>query len=85
MSAVDSIEIELTIQIGEAVLPLGRLLKMPRGAVIPLGRDERKPLEILANGRKIACGRVVLDGENITVAIESALRRGLDVDRAAPA
>ncbi len=71
MTAVDRIEVELTVQIGEASLPLGRLLRMPRGAVIPLGRDERKPLDILANGRKVAFGRVVLDGENVTVAVES--------------
>lgn len=71
MSAVDGIEIELTVRIGEAELPLGRLMRMSRGAVIPLGRDERKPLDILANGRKIATGRVVLDGENVTVAIST--------------
>ena len=76
MSALDAIEIELTVSIGEAELPLGRLLKMSRGAVIPLGRDERKPLEILANGRKIADGRVVLEGENVAVAIDGRSAAG---------
>lgn len=73
MSVVDNIEIELTVRIGEASVPLGRLLRMTRGAVIPLARDERKPLEILANGRKIADGRVVLNGEDVSVAIDSAV------------
>lgn len=69
MSGVDGIEIELTVLIGEASLPLRKLVRLPRGAVIPLGRDERKPVEILANGRKIANGKVVLRGEDVAVEI----------------
>lgn len=67
MAPVNKIEIELTVLIGEAELPLKRLLRMGRGAFISLGGDERKSLEILANGRKIADGRVVLNGDRIAV------------------
>ncbi len=70
MSSVDEIEIELTVQIGEAELPLKRLLRMGRGAFIPLGGDERKRLDVLANGRKIARGHVVLNGDEVTVQID---------------
>ena len=68
---LDGLEIELTVQVGEALLPFGRLVSLQRGAVIPLGRDEHKPIDILANGRKIADGRVVLNGENIAVSVEA--------------
>lgn len=67
MAPVNKIEIELTVLIGEAELPLKRLLRMGRGALIPLGGDERKSLEILANGRKIANGRVVLNGDKVAI------------------
>lgn len=67
MAPTNKIEIELTVLIGEAELPLKRLLRMGRGAFIPLGGDERKSLEILANGRKIADGRAVLDGDRVAV------------------
>ena len=67
MAPVDKIEIELTMLIGHAALPLCQLLRKGRGAVIPLGRGDSEPLEILANGRKIAEGRVVLRGEEIGV------------------
>lgn len=70
MAALDKIEIELTVLIGEAELPLSRLLRMGRGAFIPLGGDERKPLEILANGQKIAEGRVVLQGDEVRVQLQ---------------
>jgi flagellar motor switch protein FliN/FliY len=69
MSAVNRVEIELTVRIGEATLPLGRLLRMGRGAVIPLKSDERKPVDILANGQKIADGRVILMGERVAIAL----------------
>ncbi|MEM8771017.1 MAG: FliM/FliN family flagellar motor switch protein [Pseudomonadota bacterium] len=69
MAITETIEIELTMRIGEAALPIGRLLRMPRGGVIPLGRDERKPIDILANGQRVAGGRVVLNGENVAVVV----------------
>lgn len=72
MASTDKISIELTVLIGEAELPLKRLLRMGRGAFIPLGGDERKPVEILANGRKVAEGRVVLRGEGVAVRIDGA-------------
>ena len=70
MASIDNIEIELTVLIGEARLPLKRLLRMGRGAFIPLGGDERKPLEIRANGRKIADGRVVLRGDDVAIQVD---------------
>ncbi len=75
MASTDKISIELTVLIGEAELPLKRLLRMGRGAFIPLGGDERKPLEILANGRKIAEGRVFLKGESVAVRVSGAARQ----------
>jgi flagellar motor switch protein FliN/FliY len=67
MAPVDKIEVELTVLVGEAELTLRQLLRKGRGAVISLGRNERKPLEILANGRKIAEGRVILRGDEVAV------------------
>lgn len=72
MTALDEIEIELTIRIGEAEMALGKFLRLSRGSVIPLGRDECKPLDILANGRKIATGRVHLQGENVGVSVDDS-------------
>jgi len=69
MAQIGNLEVELTVLVGTAKLPLQRLLRMGRGAVIPLGGDETKSLEILANGRKIAQGRVLLDGDNVTVEV----------------
>ena len=70
MANVNDIEIELTVQIGEAVLPLKRLLSIGRGGVISLGGDDEQPVKILANGRPIRTGQVILRGEQIAVAVD---------------
>ena len=75
MPQINDVTVELTIRIGEAELPLQRLLSMDRGAFIPLGGDENKPLDILANGRPIATGCVVLDGDKVKVAITAGARK----------
>ena len=69
MAAVEQIDVELTIVVGSAELPLAAALSLGRGAVIPLGRDALKPISILANGRKIADGRVKLIGDRIAVEV----------------
>lgn len=69
MAPIDKIEVELTVLIGQATLPLRQLLRKGRGAVIPIGGDDQKALEILANGRKIASGRVVLKGDDVAVEV----------------
>lgn len=68
-TAMSNIEVELMVLVGSADMPLARLLRLSRGAVIPLGGDPGQPLQILANGRPVARGRVQLDGEQVTVAV----------------
>ena len=69
MAAVEQVDVELTIVVGSAELPLAAALSLGRGAVIPLGRDALKPISILANGRKIADGKVKLIGDRIAVEV----------------
>ena len=69
MTAVEHVDVELTIVIGSTELPLAAALSLGRGAVIPLGRDALKPISILANGRKIADGKVILFGDRVAVEV----------------
>jgi flagellar motor switch protein FliN/FliY len=69
MSAVEQIDIELTVVVGMASLPLTRFLKLGRGAVIQLGRDIASPVVILANGKSVARGRVKICGDRVAVEI----------------
>ncbi len=71
MAAVEQIDVELTIEVGAAEMPLAAAMALGRGAIVPLGRDATKPIAILANGRKIADGRVRLVGDRIAVEVVS--------------
>lgn len=78
--ALDGLDVELTAVLGRASLPLHRLLRMGRGAVIALDPSPDDEVEILANGLAVARGRVVVDGSTIFVEIIE-LVRGIEVTR----
>jgi flagellar motor switch protein FliN/FliY len=75
MAPLGKIEVELMVVVGSAEMPLQKLLRLTRGAVIPLGGDASEPLTILANGRPVAQGRVSLSGERVNVEICSTAAR----------
>ena len=71
MAGVEHIDLDVTIVVGTAEMPLSRFLELGRGAVIPLGRDASQPLDLLANGRAVAKGTVKLKGETVTIEVNS--------------
>lgn len=66
---VHNVEVELTVILGRCRLPMHQLLKMGRGAIIPLGTVESEAVWILANNHPIARGDIVIDGERLTVVV----------------
>jgi flagellar motor switch protein FliN len=69
VAQVDRVEVEVYVILGRATLPMHQLLRMGRGAVIPLDAENDEGVYILANNHPIAIGDVVLDGERVTVEI----------------
>jgi flagellar motor switch protein FliN/FliY len=81
VTALDSLYVDLTVVLGHTHMPLRKLLRMGRGAVIALGAHESDPVEILANDHPIARGTVVVTGSTITVEVIEMIRKA-DVERA---
>ena len=75
MSSINSVPIELTVVLGNSVMPISQLLRMGRGAVIELDTGENDEVEIFANNTPIAKGEVVVQGERIAVAITGIFHR----------
>lgn len=73
--ALESLEMELTVVLGRAQLPLHRLLRMGRGAIVPLDPSPEDEVEILAAGLPIARGRVIIDRDAISVEVTSLIRK----------
>ncbi len=67
--AVEDILVDITVVLGSANMPVHKLLKMGRGAVIELDAKTEEPTYIYANNHLIARGEVVLVGDIIAVSI----------------
>jgi flagellar motor switch protein FliN/FliY len=67
--AVNDVNIEISVVLGRAVMPIHQLLKMGRGAVIELDSKIDEPALIYANQRLIARGEIVIVGEKVAVSV----------------
>ncbi|MCT4656698.1 MAG: FliM/FliN family flagellar motor switch protein [Cohaesibacter sp.] len=75
MTNLDNIAISISVQLGEASIPIHQLLRMGRGAVIELDAHEEDDCLILANDIPVARGQVILRGEKVGVSITKVLTR----------
>jgi flagellar motor switch protein FliN len=58
------IPVVLQVVVGSATLPVSNLLKLGRGAVVPLDHRVGDPVDVVVNGRTIARGEVVVVEED---------------------
>ena len=72
---LDLVSIELTVVLGQTRMPIYKLLRMGRGAVIELNATETEEVQILANNHPFAKGNVVVSGSKISVEITQMLVR----------
>lgn len=66
---VHRVEVELAVVLGRAVMPMHQLLRMGRGAVIPLDTKENDQLWILANNHPVARGEITIEGERLCITV----------------
>jgi type III secretion protein Q len=66
---LDELPIRIVFEIGRVEMPLGEIESMLPGHVFPLGRDERQPVDIVANGRRIGQGEIVSIGGALGVRV----------------
>lgn len=77
MNTLDQIEVDITVELGSATMPIHHLLRMGRGAIIELNATERDPLRIYANNTLIANGEIRVEDGHLTVEVkEKVLRLG---------
>lgn len=71
--AINEVEVELTVVLGKAAMPIEHLLRMGRGAIIELSTMIDDDVWILVNNRVIARGQVMISGERLAVAITESV------------
>lgn len=65
------VQVELSVQIGRVNMPIGDLLNLGQGSVVKLNRDISAPVSVMAQGKRIAGGEVVVLDDKYAVRITS--------------
>jgi flagellar motor switch protein FliN/FliY len=74
LSNLNTVDVEITVVLGRATMPMQQLLRMGRGAVIELQASQEDEVLILANNKPVARGEIMIQGERIAVSITRLLK-----------
>lgn len=69
MDQVKAVNVEISVVLGRSVLPMQQLLRMGRGAVIPLDAKATDEVWILANNHPVARGEIQISDEKIAITV----------------
>ena len=69
VSQIEAVNVEISVVLGRSVLPMSQLLRMGRGAVIPLDASESDEVWILANNHPVARGEIQINDERIAITV----------------
>ena len=72
MSQVNAVNVEISVLLGRSILPMQQLLRMGRGAVIPLDATVNEEVWILANNHPIARGEIQISDDRIAIQVTRA-------------
>ena len=72
MSQVNSVNVEISVVLGRSILPMQQLLRLGRGAVIPLDAKATDEVWILANNHPVARGEIQISDDKIAISVTRA-------------
>ncbi len=67
LEAIYGIPVQVTAVLGKTTMPVNQLLKLGRGAVVPLDRKVGEAIDIYVNNRLVARGEVVVTEDRLGV------------------
>lgn len=68
-SQIEKVMVEISVLVGRSSMPMHQLLRMGRGAVIPLTASPNDEVWVLVNNHPVARGDIMLDDDRISVQI----------------
>jgi flagellar motor switch protein FliN/FliY len=75
MSVLESISIDMTVVLGSAQMPIRQILKMGRGAMIPLDCGQDDPTLVYVNDELVAKGRILVNREQMSIEVTQLVRK----------
>jgi len=73
-----NVELELSVILGETDVSLKKVLDITKGSIIELDNKTTEPIKLLANGKEIARGEVVIIEDNFGLRITDASKKEND-------
>ena len=72
LSQVNAVNVEISVVLGRSTLPMQQLLRMGRGAVIPLDAKASDEVWVLANNHPVARGEIHISDDRISIQVTRA-------------
>jgi flagellar motor switch protein FliN/FliY len=69
LGQINAVNVEISVLLGRSILPMAQLLRMGRGAVIPLDAGVHDEVWILANNYPVARGEIQINDERISICV----------------
>lgn len=69
LDLLHDVDMEVTVELGRTTMPIRDLLALQPGMVVEIDRAAGGPIDVLVNGRLIACGEVVVIDEEFGIRI----------------
>jgi flagellar motor switch protein FliN len=73
---LSDVPLDITVELGRAVMKLKDLLTLAEGSVIELNRTLGAPVDVIVNGKLVARGDVVVVGDDFGVRVTEVLSPG---------
>ncbi|MBJ6122060.1 FliM/FliN family flagellar motor switch protein [Sphingomonas mollis] len=74
MSVLEDITIDLSVVLGSTHVPIRQILRMGRGAMIPLDCGHDDPTLVYVNGKLVAKGRVLVNEDQMSIEVTEVVR-----------
>lgn len=79
LTLLHDVEMNVTVELGRTTMPIRDLLSLQPGMVVEIDRAAGAPIDVLVNGRRIACGEVVVIDEEFGIRITEIVASGTPV------
>ncbi len=76
LTLLHDVEMNVTVELGRTTMPIRDLLALQPGMVVEIDRAAGAPIDVLVNGRLIACGEVVVIDEEFGIRITEIVATG---------
>ena len=73
LAMLKHVDVTLEVRLGEASLTVADLFALRSGAMLELDRHVDEPVDVLLNGKLVACGQLAVMGDHLGVRITEIL------------